>query len=151
MMKYLILIFALLAAPAFAVEPDEVMDDPALEARAREISRELKCVVCQGEHIDESNAGIARDLRLLVRERLLHGETDQDILDFVVARYGEYVLMRPAWSGSNIILYVAGPVILIFALISGFFYFRRRSLAVDAAAGGLSKDEADRLAEILKE
>lgn len=150
-MKYFILIFALLAAPAFAVEPDEVMDDPALEARAREISRELKCVVCQGEHIDESNAGIARDLRLLVRERLLHGDENQDVLDFIVARYGEYVLMRPTWSGANIVLYVAGPVIFIFALLSGFFYLRRRTTGVDVSAGGLSKDEEARLAQILKE
>ncbi len=151
MMKYLILIFALLATPVFAVQPDEIMDDPGLEARAREISRELKCVVCQGEHIDESNAGIARDLRLLVRERLLKGDENQDVLDHIVARYGEYVLMRPTWGGVNILLYISGPATFILALISGFFYLRRRTSATDTSAGGLSKDEEARLARILNE
>jgi len=151
MMKRLILIFALLATPVFAVQPDEILDDPALETRARALGQELKCVVCQGESIDESNAGIARDLRLLVRERLVKGETDQDVLDFVVARYGEYVLMRPTWTGSNIILYVAGPVLLLLALLAGLLFFRRRALAGDVAPDALSKDEQDRLAELMKE
>jgi cytochrome c-type biogenesis protein CcmH len=151
MMKRLILIFALLATPVFAVQPDEILDDPALETRARALGQELKCVVCQGESIDESNAGIARDLRLLVRERLVKGETDQDVLDFVVARYGEYVLMRPTWTGSNIILYVAGPVMLLLALLAGLLFFRRRALAGDVAPDALSKDEQDRLAELMKE
>ncbi|HBQ36998.1 MAG TPA: cytochrome C biogenesis protein CcdA [Rhodobacteraceae bacterium] len=150
-MKRLILIFALLATPVFAVQPDEILDDPALETRARALGQELKCVVCQGESIDESNAGIARDLRLLVRERLVKGETDQDVLDFVVARYGEYVLMRPTWTGSNIILYVAGPVMLLLALLAGLLFFRRRALAGDVAPDALSKDEQDRLAELMKE
>jgi len=150
-MKRLILIIALLASPAFAVQPDEVLSDPVLEARARGLGQELRCVVCQGENIDESNAGIARDLRLLVRERLLDGDTDQEILDFVVGRYGEYVLMRPTWIGSNIILYIAGPVLLLLALISGFVYLRGRSTAQNVAGADLSKDEEARLAEIMKE
>ena len=150
-MKYLILIITLLASPAFAVQPDEVLSDPVLEARARGLGQELRCVVCQGENIDESNAGIARDLRLLVRELLLEGKSDQEILDFVVDRYGEYVLMRPTWSGSNIILYIAGPVLLLLAMIAGFFYLRGRSSASNAAGVDLSKDEEARLAEILKE
>ncbi|WP_456391303.1 cytochrome c-type biogenesis protein [Profundibacter sp.] len=150
-MKYLILIFALLASPALAVQPDEVLSDPVLESRARALSQELRCVVCQGENIDESNAGIARDLRLLVRERLVEGESDQEILDFVVGRYGEYVLMRPTWTGSNIILYIAGPVLLFLALITGFIYLRGRATAQNVAGAALSKDEEARLAEILKE
>jgi len=150
-MRYLILILALLASPAFAVQPDEVLDDPVLEARARELGQELRCVVCQGENIDESNAGIARDLRILVRERLKEGESNQEILDFVVSRYGEYVLMRPTWGGANIILYVAGPVLLLLGLITGFFYLRGRATAQTAAGVALSKEEEDRLAEILKE
>lgn len=150
-MKYLILIFALLANPAFAVQPDEILSDPVLEARARNLSQELRCVVCQGENIDESNAGIARDLRLLVRERLVSGDSDQEILDFVVGRYGEYVLMRPTWIGSNIILYIAGPVLLFFALFIGFFYLRGRNAAQNVAGSDLSGDEQARLAEILKE
>lgn len=149
-MKHLILIFVLLASPAFAVLPDEILSDPVLEARARALSQELRCVVCQGENIDESNAGIARDLRLLVRERLVDGETDQQILDFVVSRYGEYVLMRPTWGGANIILYVAGPVLLLFALITGFVYSRGRATAQNLAGADLSKAEEDRLAELLK-
>jgi len=150
-MKHLILIFVLLASPAFAVQPDEVLSDPVLEARARGLGQELRCVVCQGENIDESNAGIARDLRLLVRERLVSGETDQEILDFVVGRYGEYVLMRPTWAGSNIILYIAGPVLLFLALLAGFLYLRGRAFGQNASGTDLSKDEEARLAEILKE
>jgi len=150
-MRYLILILALLASPAFAVQPNEVLDDPVLEARARELGQELRCVVCQGENIDESNAGIARDLRILVRERLKEGESNQEILDFVVSRYGEYVLMRPTWGGANIILYVAGPVLLFLGLITGFFYLRGRATAQTAAGVALSKEEEDRLAKILNE
>ena len=150
-MKHLILIFVLLASPAFAVLPDEVLSDPVLESRARALSKELRCVVCQGENIDESNAGIARDLRLLVRELLVDGESDQEILDFVVERYGEYVLMRPTWVGSNIILYIAGPVLLLFALIAGFTYLRGRSSVPNVAGAALSSDEAKRLAELLED
>ena len=150
-MKYLILILTVLASPVFAVQPDEVLDDPVLEARARGLGQELRCVVCQGENIDESNAGIARDLRLLVRERLVAGESDQAILDYVVSRYGEYVLMRPTWVGSNVILYIAGPVLLFLALITGFFYLRGRARAQTTATDALSKEETDRLVEILKE
>jgi len=150
-MKRLILILALIASPVLAVQPDEILSDPGLEARARGLGQELRCVVCQGENIDESNAGIARDLRLLVRERLLDGDTDQEILDFVVGRYGEYVLMRPTWIGSNIILYTAGPVLLLLALIAGFVYLRGRSTAQNVAGANLTKDEEARLAEILKE
>ena len=150
-MKHLILIFALLASPAFAVQPDEILSDPVLEARARNLGQELRCVVCQGENIDESNAGIARDLRLLVRERLVSGDTDQEILDFVVDRYGEHVLMRPTWIGSNIILYIAGPVLLFLALFAAFFYLRGRSTAKNVAGADLTGVEEARLAEILKE
>ncbi len=150
-MKHLILILTLLASPAFAVQPDEVLSDPVLEARARGLGQELRCVVCQGENIDESNAGIARDLRLLVRERLVAGQTDQEILDFVVGRYGEYVLMRPTWAGSNIILYIAGPALLFFALIAAFLYLRGRAEAQNTVGADLSKEEEARLAEILKD
>ncbi|MCK4711443.1 MAG: cytochrome c-type biogenesis protein CcmH [Marinosulfonomonas sp.] len=150
-MKRLILILALLASPALAVQPDEVLSDPVLEARARALGQELRCVVCQGENIDESNAGIARDLRLLVRERLVDGDSDQEILDFMVARYGEYVLMRPTWGGSNIILYIAGPVLLLLALMAGFVYLRGRSNQQNVGDAALTKDEQARLAEILKE
>ncbi|KPU83800.1 cytochrome C biogenesis protein CcdA [Marinosulfonomonas sp. PRT-SC04] len=150
-MKHLILIFTLLASPAFAVLPDEVLSDSVLEGRARALSQELRCVVCQGENIDESNAGIARDLRLLVRELLVDDKTDQQILDFMVSRYGEYVLMRPTWGGANIILYVAGPVLLLFGLLVGFLYARGRATAQNVAGADLSKEEEQRLAELLKD
>ncbi|NOD78517.1 cytochrome c-type biogenesis protein [Ruegeria sp. HKCCD4332] len=102
----------LVSQSAFAVEPDEILADPVLEERARAISKQVRCVVCQNQDIDSSNAGVARDLRLLVRERLVAGDTDQQVLDFLVARYGDYVLFNPPWKPSTYILWVAPFVIL---------------------------------------
>ena len=102
----------LVSQPAFAVEPDEILVDPVLEERARAISKQVRCVVCQNQDIDSSNAGVARDLRLLVRERLVAGDTDQQVMDFLVARYGDYVLFNPPWKPSTYILWVAPIVIL---------------------------------------
>jgi cytochrome c-type biogenesis protein CcmH len=150
-MKKLLILLVFLATPAFAVLPDEVLSDPVLEARARALGQELRCVVCQGENIDESNAGIARDLRILVREHLTDGETDEQILDYVVSRYGEYVLMRPTFKGGNIALYIAGPVMLLLALITAFIYLRGRASSRNTAAIALSEEEETRLNEILKE
>jgi len=104
MLKRLALLL-LLATPAHAVQPDEVLADPALEKRAREISQVLRCPVCQGENIDESNADVSRDLRLLVRERLTEGDSNAQVLDYITARYGEYVLFEPERTGANLILY----------------------------------------------
>lgn len=148
-MKRLLLILCLIASPLWAVQPDEVLDDPALEQRAREISQNLRCPVCQSESIDESNAEIARDLRLLVRERLLAGDSDAEVIDFLVARYGEYVLLRPDRRGANAILWLVGPAMLLIALALGGFYARRRSQA--AAPEGLSAEEEARLREIMKD
>ncbi len=148
-MKRLLLILLLVASPLWAVQPDEVLDDPALEQRAREISQNLRCPVCQSESIDESNAEIARDLRLLVRERLLAGDNDAEVIDFLVARYGEYVLLRPDRRGANAILWLVGPAMLLIALALGGFYARRRSQA--AAPKGLSAEEQARLREIMKD
>ncbi len=148
-MKRLLLILALLASPAFAVNPDEILDDPALEARARGLSDELRCVVCRGESIDESNAAIARDLRLLVRERLVAGDSDRDVLDFVVDRYGEYVLMKPTTEGANILLWGAGPILLLLALGGVTVFFHRRARMGEAP--DLSREEQARLAELLDE
>ncbi|MBO9476864.1 cytochrome c-type biogenesis protein CcmH [Shimia sp. R11_0] len=139
------------AAPALAVQPDEVLADPALEERARVISKDLRCLVCRNESIDESNAQLARDLRILVRERLVAGDSNVQVVDFVVDRYGEYVLLRPRTSGTNILLYAAGPVMLLLALGMGFAYTRRRSQARSATERGLSAEEQARLSEILKE
>ena len=97
MFKYLLLIL-MLATPVLAVQPDEILDDPVLEARARVISKVLRCLVCRNENIDDSNAELARDLRLLVRERLVAGDTNQEVEDFVVDRYGEFILLMPVFS-----------------------------------------------------
>ena len=151
MMRQLIFLLCLLGTPVFAVLPDEVLDDPKLEARARELSKELRCLVCRNENIDSSNAGIARDLRLLVRERLSAGETDQEALMFIVDRYGEYVLLRPSFSPQNAILYFVGPLTLLFGACLSFYYLRRRNLVEEESNEGLSIEEADRLSEILDE
>jgi cytochrome c-type biogenesis protein CcmH len=110
-MKKLFLILSLmLATPVAAVQPDEILADPVMEERARDISAGLRCLVCRNESIDESNAELARDLRLLVRERLVAGDTNDEVVDFVVDRYGEYVLLRPTLTGANLVLWIAGPV-----------------------------------------
>lgn len=150
-MKRLLLALLLAAAPALAVTPDEVLDDPELEARAREISKELRCLVCRNENIDESNAELAADLRVLVRERLVEGDSDEEVVDFVVDRYGEYVLLKPTTSGANLILWIAGPAMLLIAGGLGFAYIRSRRHAPDHSADGLSEEEEARLKALLEE
>ncbi len=141
------------AAPAAAVQPGEVLPDAALEARARALSAGLRCVVCRSENIDESNADIARDLRLLVRERLVAGETDAEVLAYVTDRYGEYVLLRPDVRGANLLLWLAGPLALVAAGGVAAAYLRGRSGAATAdeeAATQLDRAEAERLARLLE-
>ena len=145
MIRVLIL-WLCLASAAFAVEPDEMLTDPVLEERARELSKGLRCLVCRNESIDESNAGLAKDLRILVRERLVAGDSDDEVIEFVVARYGEYVLLAPRATGSTLILWLAGPVMLILAAIVAFVYLRSRR--PEAAAEVLSDEEKSRLEEI---
>ncbi|MDB2368998.1 cytochrome c-type biogenesis protein CcmH [Octadecabacter sp.] len=146
-MKALILALCVLAAPAWAVQPDEVLDDPALEARARDLSAGLRCPVCRNESIDESNADISRDLRLLLRERLVAGDTDPQALQFLVDRYGDYILLNPKVEGANLILWLAAPIMLIFAGGIAFITVRGRSTAV--TPDRLSVDEQKRLDEIM--
>ncbi len=148
-MKRLIIALCLSASAVFAVQPDEILDDPVLEARARELSKGLRCLVCQNENIDESNAALARDLRILLRERLTSGDSDEQAVEFLVARYGEFVLLKPTTSGANLILWVAGPAGLAIALLLGGLYIRRRSRPTMPDA--LSDEEEARLKEILKE
>lgn len=143
------LILMLLATPLFAVEPDEVLSDPMLEQRALDLSKGLRCPVCQSESIDESNAPISKDLRLLVRERLVAGDSDQDALDYIVARYGEFVLLKPTFGGANWILWAAGPFMLLIAGIVGVAYVRGRSTAKAPQDDVLSDDEAAALRDIL--
>ncbi len=138
----------LIAGQVWAVQPDEVLSDPALEARARAISKELRCPICQSENIDESNAGVARDLRLVVRERLVAGDTDRQVVDFVVARYGEYVLFRPQFSLGNAVLWLAGPLFLLLGLVISVGFIRNR--ATPAKPQALSATEQERLAKLLE-
>jgi cytochrome c-type biogenesis protein CcmH len=146
--KALVLILNLgVGAVAWAVQPDEILSDPALEARARSLSQELRCLVCRNENIDESHAELARDLRVLVRERLQDGDTDTEALTFITARYGEYVLLMPRATGANWVLYLAGPLMLIIGAGLAFLFVRRRSVAPDEAP--LSVQDQAQLAGIL--
>lgn len=141
----------LVAGMAAAVQPDEVLDDPALEARARDISSGLRCLVCQNESIDESNASLARDLRLLVRERLVAGDSDAEVMDYIVERYGEFVLLNPVTGGWNWLLWGAGPGLFLIALAVGVGYVRSRANAAQTAEAGLTDEEQRRLEQILKD
>lgn len=138
----------LLAAPAIAVQPNERLADPALEARAREISKGLRCLVCRNESIDESNADLARDLRLLVRERLSKGDSDAAVESFVVARYGDYVLLNPPLKGETLVLWF-GPAAVLVAAGLGTALFLRRRVRVVPAAVPLSPEEKARLDKLL--
>ena len=112
---------------AYAVQPDEVLTEPAQEARARELSKQLRCMVCQNQSIDDSDAPLARDLRILVRERIKAGDSNQQVLDFLVQRYGEFVLLRPRLSWRTVLLWSAAPVLLIGGALALFLMTRRRS------------------------
>lgn len=147
--RILVILTLLLPVGAFAVQPDEILDDPALEKRARAISQDLRCLVCQNENIDDSNASLARDLRLIVRERLVAGDTDDQVKDFIVERYGEFALLKPKIGGSNLALWASGPILLLIALVLGLSYIRKRSQVVENTVNPLSSDEEKRLAEIL--
>ncbi|MCJ8148162.1 cytochrome c-type biogenesis protein [Shinella sedimenti] len=127
MIRRLLMAVALLLAafPAFAVNPDEVLSDPALEARARALSAQLRCMVCQNQSIDDSNAELARDLRLLVRERLTDGDSDEAVIDYVVSRYGEFVLLNPRLRGETLLLWGA-PIVLFLAGAAAMVLFVRK-------------------------
>jgi cytochrome c-type biogenesis protein CcmH len=156
-LRVVLVIAALVPAPhALAVQPDEILSDPALEARARALSKELRCMVCQNQSIDDSDAPLARDLRVLVRERLVAGDSDRQVIDFLVARYGEFVLLKPRLSWRTALLWLGPPSVL---LVGGFMLFaiarreRRRGPATAESARGakLSASEEARLARILEQ
>jgi cytochrome c-type biogenesis protein CcmH len=142
------LLLVLISGGALAVLPDEVLEDPALEARARDLSADLRCMVCQNQSIDDSNAELARDLRILVRERLAAGDTDEEVMSYVVSRYGEFVLLRPRLSVRNALLWGA-PALLL--LLGGAIVVARFRRPASRAAVPLSDAEKSRLDDILSE
>ena len=137
----------LLASPGQAVRPDEILADAGMEARARALSQDLRCLVCRNENIDDSDAPLARDLRLLVRERLVAGDSDAAAMAFIVDRYGEFVLLKPTATGVNLVLWLAGPLMVLGGGVMAFATLRRRSL-VEAAP--LSAEDQARVAELTK-
>ena len=143
----LILLFSL-AMPALAVQPSEVLDDPVLEQRARKLSAGLRCMVCQNQSIDDSAAPLARDLRLLVRQRLTQGDTDQQVLDFLVARYGDFVLLRPPVKFDTLLLWGLPPAALVAGLIALVAMARRRRTA-SLQPAALTPEEQKRLSTLV--
>jgi cytochrome c-type biogenesis protein CcmH len=137
-----------LAGGAQAVQPDEILPDPALEARARAISEGLRCLVCQNQSIDDSDAPLAKDLRLLVRERLKQGDSDQQAVEFVVARYGEFVLLKPKFSPHTLLLWLATPAVFAAALLLIWLAYRRRQMNAEAAPK-LTVNEERRLKRLI--
>ncbi len=142
------LLLVLFAFPALAVEPSEMLPDPALEARARVIGRELRCVVCQNQSIDDSAAEVARDMRRAVRERLTAGDKDEQVFAYMVARYGDYVLLKPPFKAGTWALWLGGPLVLLLAGGALLIAARRRKPAVPPAP--LSEEEQRRLDALLK-
>ncbi|OCJ18107.1 cytochrome C [Rhizobium sp. AC44/96] len=150
MIRRFIMVLAILfaAAPAFAVNPDEVLADPALEARARAISAELRCMVCQNQSIDDSNAELAKDLRLLVRKRLTDGDSDTQVMDYIVSRYGEFVLLKPRFEMKTMLLWGAPLLLFVVGGIALAVFARRR--AGKPTGSALTAEEQARLTELLR-
>jgi cytochrome c-type biogenesis protein CcmH len=148
-----VLLMAAFAAPAaYAVQPDEIMSDPAKEARARDLSRELRCMVCQNQSIDDSEAPLARDLRLLVRERIAAGDSDAQVIEFLVARYGEFVLLKPRFESHTLLLWLLPPLALAGGGLALWIQNRRRSrsaAAQDPSSFRLTAEEEARLQRLI--
>ncbi len=144
-----LLLSLMMALPAQAVLPDEVLDDPVLEARARDLSAEIRCLVCQNESIDASNAQLARDLRILVRERLVAGDSDEEVLDFLVARYGDFVLLRPPVNTSTALLWFGPLIVLALAGTAILLRMRSRRPVPASATQALTDEEKARLEALL--
>ena len=144
-----VLVLVCLLGDGLALQPNEVLKDPALEARARALSKDIRCLVCQNQSIDDSNADLARDLRVLVRERLQKGDSDPEILDFLVKRYGDFVLLKPPVKASTYLLWY-GPIgIFILGVLGLIVFFSNRRVVPDRATEGLSDDEEKRIAALL--
>jgi cytochrome c-type biogenesis protein CcmH len=151
MRSFALLLLLLLALPAGAVEPDEKLADPALEQRARDISQGVRCLVCQNQDIDSSNAELAKDLRVIIRERLVEGDSDQEIEDFLVARYGDFVLLKPPFKPSTYLLWIGPFLLLLLGGVGVAFYLRREAAgsAKESGPAPLSESEKEKLARIL--
>jgi cytochrome c-type biogenesis protein CcmH len=134
---------------AHAVTPDEILKDPALETRARNLSRELRCMVCQNQSIDDSEAPLAKDLRVLVRERLTSGDSDRQVLDYLVSRYGEFVLLKPPFELHTLLLWAVSPAVLLVGIVTLLVMARRRRAAIPPAPP-LSEAEEKRLAMLVE-
>ena len=143
------LLVLLSPGPASAVEPDEILEDPALETRARELSKGIRCLVCQNESIDSSNADLARELRLLVRERLVAGDSDVEVLDFLVERYGDFVLLEPPVRPGTYLLWFGPFILLALGLVLVMVYFRGARSEVPATAAPLSDAEKARVSALI--
>jgi len=144
----LLFLIASFAGPAWAVQPNEMLDDPALEARARSLSAELRCMVCQNQSIDDSDAPLAADLRVLLRERLKAGDSDEQVIDFLVERYGEFILLRPRFNAHTLLLWGLPPLVLLIGGVMALSLFRRR--APEKPAAPLDEAERQRLDRLLQ-
>jgi len=148
----LTIVISLFPLMVLAVEPDEVLSDPVLEDRARVISKELRCVVCKNQDIDSSNAGVARDLRLLVRERLVAGDSNQEVIEYVRARYGDYVLLKPPFKPSTYLLWLTPPLLLLIAFGAGASVFSRsRKKAVNRDLSAADEEEVNRILKAIQD
>lgn len=149
-MRVVLALLALfIAGAAFAVEPDEMLDDPALEARAQALDTRLRCVVCQSQSLSESNAPLAKDLRLLVRERLTKGDTDEQVIDYIVVRYGDYVLLKPRLQPNTLFLWLFPAIILVVGATGFIIYLRQRPRVIRTAP--LTKEEEEKLQRLIDE
>ena len=145
-----VLLMMVLALPAFALQPDEILPDPAMEARARDISADLRCLVCQNQSIDDSDAPLARDLRILVRERLLAGDTNQEAVSYIVDRYGDYVLLKPPFNAETLLLWVTPLGALAIGAVIVVVFMHRRSGEPVVVAQALTEDEKARLKDLMR-
>jgi len=143
----ILLVLLIAALPAFAVEPDEMLADPALETRAQEIGAEVRCPQCQNESVEDSNAQIARDLRLVIRERLSAGDSNDEVLTYLTDRFGEFVRLRPRFGGATLWLWLAAPAVFLIGIMVTISVLRRKKSDVV----GLSAEEDARLAALLKD
>src|SRR5215213_7965454 len=149
MRRLAVILLALsLSAPAFAVQPDEILKDPVLETRARALSQELRCMVCQNQSIDDSDAPLAKDLRILVRERLTAGDSDNQVIDFLVARYGEFVLLKPRVAAHTLLLWLAPVAVVLLGALSLILFLRRKGQQELPSPEALTPAEQSRVAEL---